>query len=126
MCCFWSSPTGLWSPCRADVGGLEHRISEKADRGALAVLPGLVLPLGHAVEPAHARGAFEQPGQLGMGGDRAVREQDGFLRIDRWRSAPLPFRERSSVAAQVDLDGQGMKVGEEEQALRLILHPHPA
>ena len=37
-----------------DVGRHQARIGVKPDRGVLAVLAGLLLELGHAVEPAHA------------------------------------------------------------------------
>ena len=50
-----------------DVGGHQHRIVVEPDRGVLAVLAGLLLELGHAVEPAEAGDAVEHPGELGMG-----------------------------------------------------------
>jgi hypothetical protein len=49
---------------------------------ALAVLAGLVLELGHAVEPAHPGGAVEQPLQLGMGGHLRLVEQHRAVGID--------------------------------------------
>ena len=47
-----------------DVGRHQDRIGEEADRGVLPVLAGLLLELGHAVEPAHAGDAVEHPGEL--------------------------------------------------------------
>ena len=52
-----------------DVGRHQHGIVVEADRGVLAVLAGLLLELGHAVQPAEAGDAVEHPGELGV--DRA-------------------------------------------------------
>ena len=49
-----------------DVGRHQGRIGEQADRGVLAVLAGLLLELRHAVQPAHAGDAVEDPGELGV------------------------------------------------------------
>ena len=65
-----------------DVGGHQVRIGEQPDRGVLAVLAGLLLELRHAVEPAHAGDAVEDPGELGVLGDPALVEDDVLLRID--------------------------------------------
>ena len=54
-----------------DVGRHQHRIGVEADAGALLVLAGFLLELGHAVEPAEPRHAIEDPGKLGMCGHRA-------------------------------------------------------
>jgi hypothetical protein len=61
------------------VGSLKHGIGEKRDRLAIAVLARLVLPLGHAVQPAHAGRAIEQPLQFGMGGHLRLVEQGRFV-----------------------------------------------
>ena len=110
-----------------DVGGLQHRIGEQADARALAVLARLLLELGHAVEPAHARGAAEDPGQLGVRRHRAWAN-----RIDLSGSIPLAIsaaaisRTLERSCSGIDVDRQRVEVGEEEQALGLVLHPHPA
>ena len=65
-----------------DVGGHQVRIGEQPDAGVLAVLAGLFLELGHAVQPAHAGDAVEHPGELGMGVDLALVEDDMGLRVD--------------------------------------------
>ena len=65
-----------------NVGRHQVRIGVEPDRGVLAVLAGLLLELGHAVEPAHARDAIEHPGELGVLGDLALVEDDVLLRID--------------------------------------------
>ena len=49
-----------------NVGGHQVRIGVEADRRVLAVLAGLLLELGHAVEPAEAGDAIEHPGEFGV------------------------------------------------------------
>ncbi len=68
-----------------DVGRHQDRIGVEADRSVLAVLAGLVLELGHAVEPAEAGDAVEDPGELGMGRHLALVEHDRPLRVDAGR-----------------------------------------
>ena len=65
-----------------NVGGHQVRIGVQADRDVLAILAGLLLELGHAVEPAEARDAIEHPGELGVLGDLALVEDDLLLGID--------------------------------------------
>ena len=92
-----------------DVGGHQHRIVVEADRGVLAVLAGLLLELGHAVEPAEPGDAVEHPGKFGMDADLALVEDDrassgrcrrrGRPRSPRGCSASAPSgRPRSSPA----------------------------
>ena len=63
------------------VGSLQHGVSEQRDRLAFAVLARLVLPLRHAVEPAHPRRAVQQPLQFGMGRNLRLIEQHGLCRV---------------------------------------------
>ena len=65
-----------------NVGRHQRRIGIKPDRRVLAILAGLLLELGHAVEPAEPRDAVEHPGELGMLGDLALVEHDVLLGID--------------------------------------------
>ena len=110
-----------------DVGGLEDGVSEQADAGAFLILARLVLELGHAVEPAHARGALEDPGELGMGGDGALREQDRLFGVDpAGDQRGGHFADVGAQGGGIAVDGQRVEVGEEEQALGLVLHPLPA
>ena len=95
---------------------------------ALAVLARFLLELGHAVEPAHARGAAEASRPARHGPGRALWAN----RIERFGVDPAGDQRRghfADVGAKlrgVDVDRQRVEVGEEEQALRLVLHPHPA
>ncbi len=65
-----------------NVGRHQRWIRIESDRGILPVLAGLLLELGHAVEPAEAGDAIEYPGELGVFGDLALVEHDVFFRID--------------------------------------------
>ena len=65
-----------------DVGRHEVRIDVKTGRGGLAILSRLVLELGHAVEPADAGDAVEDPGQPRMGRHGRLVEEDVPLGID--------------------------------------------
>ena len=69
-----------------NVGRHQHRIVVEPDGRVLAVLAGLFLELGHAVEPADPRHAIEDPRQFRMPGHLALVEHDMLLRIDAgWR-----------------------------------------
>ena len=65
-----------------DVGGHQHRIDVEPDRSGLAVLAGLLLELRHAVQPADAGRAVQDPGKFGMGRDLALVEDHVLLRVD--------------------------------------------
>ena len=62
-----------------DVGDHEHRVVEQPDAhrldAGLALLGALVLELGHAAQLAEGGDAVEQPGELGVGADVALHEQ---------------------------------------------------
>src|SRR5229473_1564353 len=68
-----------------DVCRHQHRIAIEAEPGHLALLGGLLLELGHPVEPAKRGQAAEQPGELGMGADHALVEDDAALGVDAGR-----------------------------------------
>ena len=82
-CCFWSSPDRhMRRMVEQDVGRHQIGIDIEPDRGALLVLAGLFLELGHAVEPAEPGHAVEDPGELGMLADLALVEDDAAPGID--------------------------------------------
>src|SRR5512143_24490 len=68
-----------------DVGGHQVRVDVESDRSIFAVLSGLFLELGHAIEPADTGDATEHPGKFGMLGDLALVKDDVFLRVDAAR-----------------------------------------
>ncbi len=69
-----------------DVGRHQRGIREKPERFRLGVLArGLVLPLRHAVHPAHPRDAVEHPGELGVLMDAGLVENDVLFGIDAGR-----------------------------------------
>ena len=68
-----------------DVGRHQRRIGVEAERGVLAVLAGLLLELRHAVHPADARHAIEDPGELGVLGHHRLVEDDLLLAVDAGR-----------------------------------------
>src|ERR1017187_9207891 len=76
-----------------DVGRHEDRVGEQAEPGRLlAVFARLVLELGHPGQLAHAGGALEQPGQLGMLMDMALDEQGAPARGSPFTPRRVPGR----------------------------------
>ena len=65
-----------------NVGRHQVRIDVEPGRRILAVLAGLLLELGHAVEPAEPRHAVEDPGELGVAGHLALIEDDVAVGVD--------------------------------------------
>ena len=59
-----------------DVGGHQARVGVEPGGCVLAILAGLVLELGHPVQPADAGDAGEDPAEADMGGDGGLQEQD--------------------------------------------------
>src|SRR5690606_37504450 len=65
-----------------NVGRHQARIGKQAERGVLAVPARLVLELRHAVHPADAGDAIEDPGQFRMLWHRALIEDDMLHWVD--------------------------------------------
>ena len=65
-----------------DVGGHEVGVDVEAGGDGFAVLAGLVLELGHAVEPADAGDAGEDPAEADVGVDGGLVEEDVAGRVD--------------------------------------------
>ena len=65
-----------------DVGGHQGGIGVKTQRDVFGVLAGLVLELGHAAHPAHARHAVENPAKFDMGRNLRLVEQDRARWVD--------------------------------------------
>ena len=132
-----------------NIGRHQRRIGVETDRGILAVLAGLLLELGHPVEPAESGDAIEDPGELGVLGHLALVEDDVFCRIDaagdegrgdfargvRQLGRILPHRDRVQVDDAIDavvavlqldeaLDGAEI-IAEMQVAGRLHAGKHP-
>ena len=108
-----------------NVGRHQARIGVEADRDVLAVLAGLFLELGHAVEPAEAGDAIEHPGELGVLGDLALVEDDVFLRVDaagEERRGHLARRVRQFL--RLLPDGDGVHVDDAIDAVVIVLQRH--
>ena len=115
---------------KQDIRRLEHGIGEQRDRGAFAVLARLVLELGHPAQPAHPRGTVQQPLQFGMRGNLRLVEQDRTIRIDTTGDQRSGHFQRGRVqVGRYMRHGNGMQVGQKEQALAAfrhgVLHVHP-
>ena len=108
------------------VGGLQNGIGKQRNARAFAVLAGLVLELGHPVEPTHPRRARQQPLQLRMGRNARLIEQDCLIGIQpagEQRGCHL-----AGVCGQLlghMRHRNGMQIREEIQAFHFILHLHP-
>ena len=84
-----------------DVGGLQQRIAEEADRRQVLVLQVLLLLLvgRHALEPRHRHDHRQQQVQLGVLGHERLDEERALLRIEaRRRSSRRRCRRRTSSA----------------------------
>ena len=64
-----------------DVGGHQDRVVEQAHAHRLLALA-LVLELGHPAQLAHRGDAVEDPGQLGVGRDVALHEEDAPVGVE--------------------------------------------
>src|SRR5207248_5845837 len=96
------------------------------DRGVLAVLARLLLELGHAVQPAEARHAIEDRGELGMGRHLALVEDDMLAGVDA--GGKEGGRHLATLAAQLGgllPLGDGMLVDDAKNAVILALQAYP-
>ncbi len=108
-----------------NVGRHQVRIDVQADRGVLAVLAGLLLELGHAVEPTHARDAIEHPGELGVLCDLALVEDDLLFRIDAAGQECRGYLTRGARQfGRVLPDGDGVQVDHAINAVIALLQRH--
>ena len=112
-----------------DVGGHQHRIGVETDAGALLVLAGFFLELGHAVQPAQPRHAIENPRQLGMFGHLALVEDRRTGGVHAARNISRchftrGLREFGGMAI-ADILGDGVHIHHAEQARHVVLHAHP-
>src|SRR5712675_1176705 len=109
-----------------DVRRHQIWIDIQPDGRILAILAGLVLELGHAVQPADARHAVEYPSELGMDSCLRLIEQNGTHRIDADSHAggchlPRGSRELGGLLPY----GDRVHVDHTIDAGHAVLQPHP-
>jgi hypothetical protein len=110
-----------------DVGRLQDRVGEQADRGAVDALAGrLVLELRHASGLAEPGQALQHPRELGVLGDMALDEEDRAGRVDAGGEElgggqPRPAAEQPGVV----LDGDRVLVDDAVVGAVVLLQGHP-
>ncbi len=100
-----------------DVRGHEHGVGEKAYVHVLFLSSGFVLELGHALHIAHGRDGLQKPGELGVGGDLRLLEDNRTFRIEAEGDIVREnVQQLLRLALGVVILGQGMKVCQEVEA----------
>ncbi len=108
-----------------NVGGHQVGIDIEPGGRLLAVLAGLLLELGHAVEPAEPRHAIEDPGELGMAGYLALIEHDVLGRIDaRGDEGRGHLAGVLAQLVRVLEHGDGVQIDHAIEAVVLVLERH--
>ncbi len=108
-----------------DVGRHQARIGVEAEGGLLAILAGLVLELRHAVHPAEAGDAIEDPGKFRMLRHRRLIEDDMLFRVDA--GGDEGGGDRADLARHVlvdELRRQRMQVDDAIDAVVVFLQRH--
>ncbi len=111
-----------------DVRRLEQRIAEETVGGRLeAELLHHLLVGGDALEPAERRHHGKEQVELGMLGYEGLDEERAPLGVE---AGPQPVRGHLDralrrLSAIVGVGGQGVPARHEEEALVVVLHPHP-
>ena len=112
-----------------DVRGLQQRIAEESDRRQIFVLQVVLLLLvgRHALEPRHRDHHREQQIQLGVLGHQRLDEERALLRIeaDADPVGDVVVGIGRQLAGVGEVAGQRMPVGDEVEALRLLLQRDP-
>ena len=109
-----------------DVGRLEDRVAEQAVRGGLELeVADDVFEGGSALEPGHRDQHAEQQVQLAGLGDERLEVDRAALGVDA--DAEVVEDELADVLADVarvlEAGGQGVVVGDDEEAVVLVLEP---
>ena len=113
-------------PIGENVRRHQRWIGIEPDRRVLTVLAGLLLELGHPVEPAKACDAIEHPGELRMLRHAGLVEQDRTLGGDaRGNQACRDLAGALAKLLRVLRHGDGMQVDDAVDGFKIILQRHP-
>ena len=109
-----------------NVRGHQVRIDIQAGRRILPVLSRLILELRHAVEPAKPSDTVKNPGQLCVGENARLQEQDMARRIDAARQQNGRHLQRLPTQRRRILpDRDGVQIHHAPKALVVVLKPDP-
>ena len=109
-----------------DVGRHQHRIGVEPEPGIVALLAGLLLELGHAVEPAQGREAAQEPAKLGMARDAALVEDDAAVGIDAGGDVGGGhFVRLGAELKRVLRQRERVQIDDAEDAVEIALEAHP-
>ena len=105
-----------------NVGRLQHRIAVEANGRGFAVLAGLVLELGHTVEPADAGDTIKDPRELGVSADLRLVEDDRVFRVDPGSEKSRgDFPGRSGQLGRILPRGNRVQIDDAVDALVVVL-----
>ena len=109
-----------------DVARHERRIGKETRVDVLRVLRGFVLELRHAGELTELRAAIHDPAHLRVAFVVALHEHEAFLRVDAAGQQQRKGLPRLLAAfLRVDVDRQGVQIGDEIVAVVLLLDHAP-
>jgi hypothetical protein len=112
-----------------DVGSLQERIAEKANRGQILVLQVFLLLLvrRHPLEPRHWHDHRQQQEQLGVLGHQRLDEKRALLRIEPGADpvGDVFIGERRQLTRVGEVAGQRVPVGDEIETVVARLQRHP-
>ena len=112
-----------------DVGGLEKGVAEEAVGGEIffAELLLLILVGGNAFEPAEGGEHAEEEEELGVGGDVRLLEDDAAAGVEAGGEEVEGDLDvvGLDVAGVGVVGGEGMEVGDEEEAVVILLQANP-
>ena len=112
-------------PVGEDVRRHQHGVNVKPDAGVLAVLARLLLELRHAVQPADARHAVQNPGEFRVRVNLRLVENDVLLRVHARRDKSR--RDLARGAPQIGrvlLDRDRVHIDDAIDAIVIILQRH--
>ena len=108
-----------------NVRRLQHRIIEQTHGRTLCILASLVFELGHALQPAHARDAIQQPSKLGVLAYGGLNEDGRALGINAGGDVRGgDFTTAAGEIFRIGASRDRMQIDDAINALVLILQAH--